>query len=70
MTQSAHYMTKILECIIIVSCVFLFLTKAQEEAAAQIQQMFSFISKEEETYTETGLCHVLLVTHPSMLEKY
>lgn len=35
--------------------------KAQEEAEAQIQEMFSFIKKEEETYSEKGLCgHVLL----------
>ena len=29
--------------------------KAQEEAEAQIQEMFSFIKKEEETYSEKGL---------------
>lgn len=33
----------------------LFPIKAQEEAAAQIQEMFSFINKEEETYSEKGL---------------
>ena len=37
----------------------LFSIKAQEEAAAQIQEMFSFIKKEEETYSEKGLWRVL-----------
>lgn len=37
----------------------LFPIKAQEEAAAQIQEMFSFINKEEETYSEKGLWPVL-----------
>lgn len=30
------------------------LWQAQEEAAAQIQEMFSFITKEEESYTKKG----------------
>ena len=33
----------------------LFSIKAQEDAAAQIQEMFSFIEKEEEKYSEKGL---------------
>ena len=33
---------------------FLFQLKAQEDAAAQIQRMFSFITEEEETGTEAG----------------
>lgn len=33
---------------------FLFQLKAQEDAAAQIQRMFSFITEEEETGAEAG----------------
>lgn len=32
----------------------LFSIKAQEDAAAQIQEMFSFITEEEESYSEKG----------------
>ena len=33
----------------------MFFIQAQEEAAAQIQEMFSFIAEEEQTYAEKGM---------------
>ena len=50
---------------------FLFQLKAQEDAVAQIQRMFSFITEEEETGTEAGrLAKIFHATGRIMVDNF